>query len=44
VSAAPGLEGLEMAMDVRAYREKPVGKDQPKGTTQALWEYLCKAG
>jgi DNA-binding transcriptional LysR family regulator len=44
VSAAPGLEGLEMAMDVRAYREKPVGKDQPKGTTQALWEYLSKAG
>jgi DNA-binding transcriptional LysR family regulator len=38
VSAAAGLEGLEMAMDVRAYREKPVGKDQPKGTAQALWE------
>jgi len=40
VSAAAGLEGLEMAMDVRAYREKPVGKEQPKGTAQALWEYL----
>jgi LysR family transcriptional regulator, hypochlorite-specific transcription factor HypT len=42
VSAAPGLDGLEMSMDVRAYREKPVGKDQPKGTAQALWEYLRK--
>jgi LysR family transcriptional regulator, hypochlorite-specific transcription factor HypT len=42
VSAAAGLEGLEMSMDVRAYREKPVGKDQPKGTAQALWEYLRK--
>jgi DNA-binding transcriptional LysR family regulator len=42
VSAGPGLEGLEMSMDVRAYREKPVGKDQPKGTAQALWEYLRK--
>lgn len=44
VSAAPGLEGLEMSMDVRAYREKPVGKEQPKGTAQALWEYLRKTG
>jgi LysR family transcriptional regulator, hypochlorite-specific transcription factor HypT len=26
---------------VRAYREKPVGKDAPKGTAQALWAYLC---
>lgn len=42
VSAAPGLEGLEMSMDIRAYREKPVGKDQPKGTAQALWQYLRK--
>lgn len=29
-----------MAMDVRAYREKPAGRDIPKGTAQALWEYL----
>jgi LysR family transcriptional regulator, hypochlorite-specific transcription factor HypT len=42
VSAAPaGIEGLEMTMDVRAYREKPVGKEAPKGTAQALWTYLA---
>ena len=42
VSAAGEVKGLEMAMDVRAYREKPVGKEAPKGTAQALWEYLVK--
>ncbi|HSI55635.1 MAG TPA: LysR substrate-binding domain-containing protein [Ramlibacter sp.] len=42
VSAAPpDMKGLEMAMDVRAYREKPVGKESPKGTAQALWTYLA---
>ena len=42
VSAAPPeLKGLEMTMDVRAYREKPVGKEAPKGTAQALWTYLA---
>jgi DNA-binding transcriptional LysR family regulator len=42
VSAAPGeLKGLEMVMDVRAYREKPVGTHQPKRTVQALWDYLA---
>jgi DNA-binding transcriptional LysR family regulator len=41
VSASGALEGLEMAMDVRAYREKPVGKEAPKGTAQALWNYLA---
>ncbi|MDB5873623.1 MAG: transcriptional regulator, LysR family-like protein [Ramlibacter sp.] len=42
VSAAPPeMKGLEMAMDVRAYREKPVGKEAPKGTAQALWTYLA---
>ncbi len=41
VSAAPdGMKGLEMAMDVRAYREKPAGKEMPKGAAQALWAYL----
>jgi LysR family transcriptional regulator, hypochlorite-specific transcription factor HypT len=41
VSATPAnIEGLEMTMDVRAYREKPVGKEAPKGTAQALWTYL----
>ena len=42
VSAAPPeIKGLEMTMDVRAYREKPVGKEAPKGTAQALWAYLA---
>ena len=41
VNAAPGMEGLQMTMEVRAYREKPVGKDAPKGTAQALWNYLA---
>jgi DNA-binding transcriptional LysR family regulator len=42
VSAAPpDIKGLEMTMDVRAYREKPVGKEAPKGTAQALWTYLA---
>jgi DNA-binding transcriptional LysR family regulator len=41
VSAAAGLEGLEMVMDLRAYREKPVGKETPKGTAQALWTFLA---
>jgi DNA-binding transcriptional LysR family regulator len=42
VSAVPdGLQALEMAMDLRAYREKPVGKEAPKGTAQALWSYLA---
>jgi len=41
VGAAPNMQGLEMTMEVRAYREKPVGKDAPKGTAQALWAYLC---
>src|SRR5205085_6637460 len=41
VSAAPPeLKGLEMTMEVRAYREKPLGKEAPKGTAQALWAYL----
>ena len=43
VSAAGGLEGLEMAMDLRAYREKPVGKEVPKGTAQALWTFLASS-
>ena len=39
-AAPPETKGLEMTMDVRAYREKPVGKESPKGTAQALWSYL----
>lgn len=42
VSAAPPeMKGLDMAMDVRAYREKPIGKEAPKSTAQALWTYLA---
>ncbi len=42
VSAAPpGTDGLELTMEVRAYREKPMGKEAPKGTAQALWTYLA---
>jgi DNA-binding transcriptional LysR family regulator len=45
VSAAPpGMKGLEMTMDVRAYRQKPLGKEAPKGTAQALWSYLAANG
>ncbi len=51
---SPKLQGLEITMEVRAYRERPSGKEaarslspaqraqtrSPKGTTQALWDYL----
>ena len=40
INASPPGNPLEMAMDVRAYREKPMGKEAPKGTAQALWAYL----
>jgi hypothetical protein len=30
-------------MEVRAYREKPLGKEAPKGTAQALWTYLSSS-
>ena len=55
VSALPAnLKGLEITMEVRAYRERPSGKEAartlssaqraqtraPKGSSQALWEYL----
>ena len=42
VSAAPPeMKGLEMTMEVRAYREKPMGREAPKGAAQALWAYLA---
>ena len=44
VSAAGDVKGLEIPMAVRAYREKPVGREAPKGTANALWEYLRKTG
>ena len=43
VSAAPPeLVDLTMSMDLRAYREKPSGKEAKKGAAQALWAYLVK--
>jgi DNA-binding transcriptional LysR family regulator len=45
VNAAPhGVENLQMTMDVRAYREKPVGPESAKGTARALWDYLAAQG
>ena len=41
VSAAPPeLPALEIAMEVRAYRERP-GARAAKGTAQALWDFLA---
>lgn len=45
VSAAPpGVEDLQMVMEVRAYREKPSRKESPKSLAQALWAYLQAQG
>jgi DNA-binding transcriptional LysR family regulator len=42
VSAAPpDIRGLEITMEVRAYREKPAGNAVAKGTAQALCTYLA---
>ena len=43
-AAPPGMEGMEMTMEVRAYRQKPVGREAPKGAAQALWAYLAEQG
>ncbi|WP_404301619.1 LysR family transcriptional regulator [Alicycliphilus denitrificans] len=45
VSAAPpGVEDLQMVMEVRAYREKPSRKESAKSLAQALWAYLQAQG
>ena len=41
-AAPPDLPGLELAMEVRAYRERPSGRQAPKGTAQALWTFLSE--
>jgi LysR family transcriptional regulator, hypochlorite-specific transcription factor HypT len=43
VPAAEGeeLEALEVTMDIRAYRQKPYGREAPKGAAQGLWTYLA---
>ncbi|MEK9802858.1 MAG: LysR substrate-binding domain-containing protein, partial [Curvibacter sp.] len=44
VAAAPAaLAGLQITMDMRLYREKPQGRQQPKRTAQALWGFLAAA-
>jgi DNA-binding transcriptional LysR family regulator len=32
---------LELKLDIRAYREKPLGKEAAKSSAQALWTYLA---
>jgi DNA-binding transcriptional LysR family regulator len=45
VPAAPaGMDGMEMTMDVRAYREKPHNREATKRNAQALWAYLEAGG
>ncbi len=39
-AAPPGVEDLQMVMEVRAYREKPSRKEPAKSLAQALWTYL----
>ncbi len=44
-SAVPaGGEGLQMVMEVRAYRAKPSRKEPAKSLAQALWTYLQAQG
>lgn len=38
--APPELAGLEVTLEVRAYRERPGGRHPTKGTAQALWTFL----
>jgi DNA-binding transcriptional LysR family regulator len=42
-AGGPDTQALEMAMEVRAYREKPVGQVAAKGTAEALWAFLAQA-
>jgi DNA-binding transcriptional LysR family regulator len=52
VSAMPAdSQDLQITMEVRAYRERPLGKDAqrngakaPKSAAQALWNYLATEG
>jgi DNA-binding transcriptional LysR family regulator len=43
-AAGPDLQPLEVVMDVRAYRERPSARQAPKGTAQALWQFLAGGG
>ena len=47
----PGMAGLQITMEVRVYRERPIKQDAtrgkaslagvPKRNAQTLWEFLC---
>ena len=37
----PEMQGLEMKLEIRADREKPLGKEAPKRSAQALWNHLA---
>jgi DNA-binding transcriptional LysR family regulator len=41
-ATAPEVGPMEMTLQVRAYRQRPMGRDQPKRTAQALWAYLAE--
>ena len=46
----PGMAGMQASMDMRVYRERPLGKEAlrsaankaHKGSAQALWDYLSQ--
>ena len=40
VSAAPHGLALEVVMEIRAYRQKPGGREAPRTAAQALWIFL----
>ena len=40
LAASDSLIGLQLTMDIRAYREKPVGKELQTSLAQQLWTYL----
>jgi len=42
-AASADLPGLEMTMEVRAYRQIPSAKEPSKGAAQALWDFLTHA-
>ena len=46
VPAVPEAElaGLSLTLDIRAYRERPSGREAPKRSAQALWAFLTGAG
>ncbi len=41
-AAPPGQQqALAITLDIRAYRERPVGREARAGTAQALWDFLA---